>query len=87
MTQNQFDALVSLGINLGRQGLIDSIPFSNAEDNITDEQTILQGFTAYKYSKGQYVSGLEMRRYDEVEIYLYGEYDRNDDFTLDKPNN
>lgn len=33
----------------------------------------------------EYMLGLERRRYDEVEMYLYGDYVRNDDLTLDKP--
>lgn len=33
MTQNQFDALVSLGINIGRSSLVNSEFFSDAEKN------------------------------------------------------
>ncbi|MDD5930388.1 MAG: glycoside hydrolase family protein [Spirochaetales bacterium] len=33
LTQNQFDALVSLGINIGRSSLVNSEFFSDAEKN------------------------------------------------------
>ena len=44
-------------------------------------------YKGYNSSTGklEYMLGLERRRYDEVEMYLYGDYIRNDDLTLDKP--
>lgn len=91
LTQQQFDALVSLGINIGRSGLVNSEPFNDAETRITDITKIKKDFI--QYNKGynsdtkklEYMLGLERRRYDEVEMYLYGDYIRNDDLTLDKP--
>lgn len=58
---------------------------------ITDVNTIKKDFK--QYNKGynsstgklEYMLGLERRRYDEVEMYLYGDYIRNDELTLDKP--
>ena len=58
---------------------------------ITDVNTIKKDFI--QYNKGynsstgklEYMLGLERRRYDEVEMYLYGDYIRNDELTLDKP--
>ena len=34
---------------------------------------------------GKYLAGLERRRHDEAELYLYGDYKRDDDMSLDQP--
>ena len=82
LTQQQFDAMVSLGINAGRSGLIRSDVFSNAEKGITEPDVILAGFRTKNTSNGEYLLGLDRRRYDEAEMYLYGDYNRDDDLEL-----
>ena len=85
LTQNQFDALVSLGINIGRSSLVNSEFFSDAEKNEKNTDVLLNHLRQKIYSKGIYVLGLDYRRYDEAEMYLYGDYNRNNDLSLDKP--
>ena len=86
LTQQQFDALVSLGINAGRSGLVRSEIFKYAEQGVVDEAKILEAFRQKNTSQGVYLKGLDYRRYDEAEMYLYGDYERNNDLSLDKNN-
>ncbi|MCR5318966.1 MAG: lysozyme [Treponema sp.] len=86
LSQQEFDALVSLGYNIGRSALVNSDIFSDAENGITDSDTILEDFRQWINANGNYMEGLDRRRYDEAEMYLYGDYTRNNDFSLDNPN-
>lgn len=65
--------------------MINSEVFELAEDGVTDPQKVLDAFTGYVNSGDKYELGLERRRYDEAEMYLYGDYKRNDDLSLDNP--
>lgn len=87
LSQTEFDALVSLGYNIGRSALVRSQIFADSESNVTNETTILSDFRQFTNGGGNYMEGLDKRRYDEAEIYLYGDYQRNDDLTLDNPCN
>ena len=84
LTQQQFDALVSLGINAGRHRLIRSDVFADAETGTMDADTILKDFRQHNKAQRQYSLGLDRRRYDEAEMYLYGDYKRDDDLVLNK---
>lgn len=53
----------------------DGIKFYHGNDNIWLADKI----------DSKYMLGLDRRRYDEAEIYLYGDYKRNDDVSLDNP--
>jgi RHS repeat-associated protein len=87
ISQNEFDALVSLGYNIGRSRLVRSQIFADSENNVSDELTILSDFRQFTKGGGNYMEGLDKRRYDEAELYLYGDYQRNNDLTLDNPCN
>lgn len=85
LTQQQLDALVSLGINSGRGRLLNSQLFADVQAGVTDQTKILNDFTQHSYSKNKYIEGLAKRRNDEAEIFFYGDYNRNDDLSLDNP--
>ena len=72
LTQNQYDAFVSLTFNSGSWGLevMDDI-FKRGIDP-TD------AFSAVCKSGGKFSVGLWRRRMDEVDIYLHGEYQREE---------
>ena len=84
LSQNQFDALVSLGFNIGRGALVNSSIFKLAENGETDSKKILDAFLEFNSSDGIVLDGLKKRRYDEAEMYLYGDYSCDNDFTLDE---
>lgn len=44
-----------------------------------------EGSRTKETSKRKYMEGLDKRRYDEAEMYLYGDYKRDDDLSLDNP--
>ena len=84
LTQQQFDALVSLGFNIGRGRLMGSKVFEQVQKGGKDANTILKLFRMHNTAKGKYEVGLDRRRFDEVEMYLYGDYKRDDDLVLNK---
>ena len=84
LTQQQFDALVSLGFNIGRGRLMGSKVFEQVQKGEKDANTILKLFRMHNTAKGKYEVGLDRRRFDEVEMYLYGDYKRDDDLVLNK---
>ena len=94
LTQNEFDALVSLGFNIGRSALVNSDIFDYAEvtdpsyftkpyDKKAYEAAVLQKFRQYINSGETYSLGLDRRRVDEAEMFLYGDYSRDNDLTCD----
>lgn len=85
LTQNQFDALISLEYNIGRSKLVTQSGILNDIGSGSPNSEIISKFLSYKYSGTEYMLGLEKRRYDELEMFLYGDYIRNNDTSLDNP--
>ena len=75
--QAQFDAFVSLCYNSGNN-------FKSVMDLIVSGGDVQGAFTTIIYAKNQKTgsyeasTGLWRRRMDESEIYLYGDYNRNE---------
>ncbi len=70
-TQNQFDALVSLSFNAGKQGSDDVI------EQIIRGVDPTSAFCEYIEYNGEDSLGLYRRRMDEAEMFLYSDYSRN----------
>lgn len=84
LTQNQFDALVSFTYNIGigssrdgkKIGFLDSKVLELVNSGSKDPEAIRKAFATKNTSGGVPKDGLILRRKDEAEIFLYGEYDR-----------
>lgn len=74
LTQNQFDALVSMAFNYGK---LPNNLTRLVNEGCTDAQKISSAFGEVKYSDHHVVRGLVNRRADEAELYLTGDYKRN----------
>ncbi len=72
--QHQFDALVSFAYNLG--------PYSQWIDVLIDEiidgMDVHEAFAQYNKSGGTFMLGLYRRRMDEADIFVYGDYVREE---------
>ncbi|WP_435372812.1 glycoside hydrolase family protein [Treponema pedis] len=88
LSQNEFDALVSLGFNVGRHELVNSEIFDYAEvtdpsyfknkhDSSVYEKAITNKFREYNNANKKYSLGLDKRRIDEAEMFFYGDYIRD----------
>ena len=88
LLQNEFDALVSLGFNVGRHELVNSEIFDYAEvtdpsyfknkhDSSAYEKAITNKFREYNNANKKYSLGLDKRRIDEAEMFFYGDYIRD----------
>ena len=88
LSQNEFDALVSLGFNAGRGALINSKIFRYVEvtdpsyfkskhDSSAYEKAITNKFREYNKPNKRYSLGLDKRRIDEAEMFFYGDYIRD----------
>ncbi|WP_420804811.1 lysozyme [Treponema pedis] len=82
LSQNEFGALVSLGFNAGRGALVNSKIFCYAEvtdpsyfknkhDSSVYEKAITNKFREYNNANKKYSLGLDKRRIDEAEIFLW----------------
>jgi GH24 family phage-related lysozyme (muramidase) len=71
ITQSQFDALVSLELNWGKVKGSKALAFLN-RGNYYDAALTIDGgpYT----SDGKYMPGLEQRRHEEADMFLYGIY-------------
>lgn len=74
ISQNQFDALVSLTYNLG---YLPSTLADKINAGKIDSTEVKNIFLKYTYSKHKFVQGLQNRRTDEVELFLSNDYVRN----------
>ena len=74
LTQNQFDALVSLAFNYGK---LPKNLTKLVNEGCADPKKISSAFGEVKYSEGKVVRGLVNRRADEAELFLNGDYKRN----------
>lgn len=70
LTQNQFDALVSLAYNIGVGAFRKSTLLRRIHEDPNDSVQISDAFLMWKYDNGKVVDGLLKRRKDEVKLYL-----------------
>ena len=73
LTQQQFDALVSLTFNIGVGHLLGSTLLKRLNEG--DYQGAADQFKWWRMDDGKVVKGLEKRRAQEVDIFLKGVYD------------
>ena len=69
LTQNQFDALVSLVFNIGSGNFTRSTLLRKLKVNANDP-TIAYEFSRWKYGGGKVLPGLVKRRKDENDLYF-----------------
>jgi lysozyme len=69
LTQNQFDALVSICYNIGVSAFKKSTLYKKVQADPTDE-TIKQEFTRWQYDNGKVIAGLLNRRNKEAQMYF-----------------
>jgi lysozyme len=68
VTQNQFDALVSLAYNIGLEALRTSTLLKNL--NRRDYVSAAENFLSWKYDNKKFVQGLLNRRVEERKLFL-----------------
>jgi lysozyme len=68
VTQNQFDALVSLAYNIGLNGLSTSTLLKKL--NAKDYKAAAEQFLNWKFDNGKFVQGLLNRRHEERKLFL-----------------
>ena len=69
LTQNQFDALVSLVFNIGSGNFTRSTLLRKLKVNANDP-TIAYEFSRWRYGGGKVLPGLVRRRKDETDLYF-----------------
>jgi lysozyme len=72
LTQNQFDALVSLGFNIGSCGLLQSSVFRYTNEG--NFKQAAKSFVLWNRAGGEVLAGLTNRREAEAHLYLTGLY-------------
>ena len=72
INQNQFDALVSLIYNIGIGNFQKSTLLRKARVNLNDN-SIMDEFLKWVYSKGRVLPGLQRRRLREMKLYFSNE--------------
>lgn len=70
LTQNQFDALVSMAYNVGVGSVLGSTLYRNIVAGIRDKDTITQDFQMWSMAGGQRLEGLYRRRTAEAEMFF-----------------
>lgn len=70
LTQNQFDALVSMAYNIGTGGLLGSTLYRNICAGVRDVNTITTDFEMWDKAGGNVVSGLLRRRKEEAAMFF-----------------
>lgn len=70
LTQNQFDALVSMAYNVGTGGLLGSTLYKNVVSGVRDVPTITQDFQMWSMAGGERLEGLYRRRTEEAEMFF-----------------
>jgi lysozyme len=68
LTQNQFDALVSLVFNIGCGNFRNSTLLKKLNDE--DDAGAAEQFLVWKYANGKVMKGLEIRRKSEMEQFM-----------------
>ena len=69
LNQNQFDALVSFIYNVGTGNFSNSTLLRKVRAN-PQENSIMDEFLRWVYSKGRVLPGLQRRRLDEMKLYF-----------------
>ena len=69
LNQNQFDALVSFIYNVGTGNFSSSTLLRKVRAN-PQENSIMDEFLRWVYSKGRVLPGLQRRRLDEMKLYF-----------------
>jgi len=72
LNQNQFDALVSFIYNVGTGNFSSSTLLRKVRANPQDN-SIMDEFLRWVYSKGRVLPGLQRRRLDEMKLYFSNE--------------
>ena len=72
LNQNQFDALVSFIYNIGTGNFSSSTLLRKVRANPQDN-SIMDEFLRWVYSKGRVLPGLQRRRLDEMKLYFSNE--------------
>ena len=72
LNQNQFDALISLIYNIGIGNFQKSTLLRKARIN-TNDNSIMDEFLRWVYSKGRVLPGLQRRRLREMKLYFSNE--------------
>ena len=72
LNQNQFDALISLRYNIGIGNFQKSTLLRKAQINANDN-SIMDEFLRWVYSKGRVLPGLQRRRLREMKLYFSNE--------------
>jgi len=70
LTQNQFDALVSMAYNIGVGGVLGSTLYKNICNGIRDKAIITANFQSYSNAGGKRIEGLYRRRTEEAEMFF-----------------
>lgn len=70
LTQNQFDAFVSMAYNIGVGGLLGSTLYRNVVAGVRDQATITENFQRWSMAGGQRLEGLYRRRTAEAEMFF-----------------
>lgn len=70
LTQNQFDALVSMAYNIGTGGLLGSTLYRNICNGVRDVDTITADFEMWDKGGGKVISGLLRRRKAEAQMFF-----------------
>lgn len=70
LTQNQFDALVSMAYNIGVGGLLGSTLYRNICNGVRDIDTITGNFEMWSKAGGQTLPGLFRRRKEEAAMFF-----------------
>lgn len=74
LSQNEFDALVSMAYNVGTGGVLGSTLYKNVVAGVRDSDTITANFQAWSNAGGQRLEGLYRRRTKEANIFLNADY-------------
>lgn len=94
LTQSQFDSLVSFAFNLGSgyfgSGMdmyyLKATLISSRIGSKADSADIYEGFKRYHYAGGKKYVGLYTRRMDEAEMFVKGDYNRENTTKWPVPN-
>lgn len=70
LTQNEFDALVSMAYNVGVSGVLGSTLYRNICVGVRDKGTITSNFQMWSMAGGKRLEGLFRRRTEEAEMFF-----------------
>lgn len=82
LTQNQFDALVSMAYNVGTSGVLGSTLYRDICNGVEDKITIIRDFEMWCKAGGKTVAGLLRRRKEEANMFFSIDNTTNSSDTL-----